>query len=260
MLRRNCLLKQVIEGKLDGRIEVTGRRERRRKQLLDRSWIGRILCTNCLLKHVIEGKLEGRIEVTGRRERRRKQLLDRSWIGRILCTNCLLKQVIPGKTEGRKDVKERRGSRHQQLLGDLNENGGSWKLKENALGRILGRTGFGRGCRKTDGDIYMYGNRSRNMFKGDQEKQQQIMAQLNKHHFWSLNERKILRNFVIKFDPWKEEGREGIKCSGAYLRRLINDEKEEIKNKRETMSKDRKIQKIQGRGRWGGDRNWIIIM
>jgi hypothetical protein len=32
---RNCLLKLVIEGKLEGRIEMTGRRGRRRKQLLD---------------------------------------------------------------------------------------------------------------------------------------------------------------------------------------------------------------------------------
>jgi hypothetical protein len=31
----NCLLKHVIEGKVEGRIEVTGRRERRSKQLLD---------------------------------------------------------------------------------------------------------------------------------------------------------------------------------------------------------------------------------
>jgi hypothetical protein len=31
ILRRNCLLKHVIEGMLDGRIEMTGRRERRRK-------------------------------------------------------------------------------------------------------------------------------------------------------------------------------------------------------------------------------------
>jgi hypothetical protein len=34
ILRRNCLLKHVIEGKIEGRIEVTGRRGRRRKQLL----------------------------------------------------------------------------------------------------------------------------------------------------------------------------------------------------------------------------------
>jgi hypothetical protein len=35
ILRRNCLLKHVIEGKLAGRIEMTGRRGRRRRQLLD---------------------------------------------------------------------------------------------------------------------------------------------------------------------------------------------------------------------------------
>jgi hypothetical protein len=35
ILHRNCLLKRVIEGKLEGRIEMTGRRRRRRKQLLD---------------------------------------------------------------------------------------------------------------------------------------------------------------------------------------------------------------------------------
>jgi hypothetical protein len=34
-LRRNCLLRQVIEGKIKGRIEVTGRRGRRRWKLLD---------------------------------------------------------------------------------------------------------------------------------------------------------------------------------------------------------------------------------
>jgi hypothetical protein len=35
ILRRNCLLKHVIEGKLEGRIDMTVRRGRRRKQLLD---------------------------------------------------------------------------------------------------------------------------------------------------------------------------------------------------------------------------------
>jgi hypothetical protein len=35
ILRRNCLLKHVIEGKLEGRIEMTGRRGTRRKHLLD---------------------------------------------------------------------------------------------------------------------------------------------------------------------------------------------------------------------------------
>jgi hypothetical protein len=35
ILRRNCLLKHVIEGKVERKIEVTGRRVRRRKQVLD---------------------------------------------------------------------------------------------------------------------------------------------------------------------------------------------------------------------------------
>jgi len=35
MLRRNCLPKHVIEGKIEGSVEVRGRRGRRRKQLLD---------------------------------------------------------------------------------------------------------------------------------------------------------------------------------------------------------------------------------
>jgi hypothetical protein len=34
-LRRNCLLKHVIGGKIEGRIEFTGRRGRRRKKLQD---------------------------------------------------------------------------------------------------------------------------------------------------------------------------------------------------------------------------------
>jgi hypothetical protein len=33
-LARNCLLKHVIEGKIEGRIEAKGRRVRRRKPLL----------------------------------------------------------------------------------------------------------------------------------------------------------------------------------------------------------------------------------
>jgi hypothetical protein len=34
-VRRNCLLRQVIEGKIKGGIEVTGRRGIRRRKLLD---------------------------------------------------------------------------------------------------------------------------------------------------------------------------------------------------------------------------------
>jgi hypothetical protein len=35
ILLRNCLLQQVIEGKVKGETEVTGRRQRRRRKLLD---------------------------------------------------------------------------------------------------------------------------------------------------------------------------------------------------------------------------------
>jgi hypothetical protein len=34
-LCRNCLLKNIIEGKIDGRVEVTGRHGRRSKHILD---------------------------------------------------------------------------------------------------------------------------------------------------------------------------------------------------------------------------------
>jgi hypothetical protein len=35
ILRRNCILQRVIEGKMQGRIEVTERQGRRRRKLLD---------------------------------------------------------------------------------------------------------------------------------------------------------------------------------------------------------------------------------
>ena len=35
ILRRNCLLQRVIEGKIQGKIEVTERQGRRRRKLLD---------------------------------------------------------------------------------------------------------------------------------------------------------------------------------------------------------------------------------
>jgi len=35
ILRRNCLIQRVTEGKIKGWIEVTGRRGRRRRELLD---------------------------------------------------------------------------------------------------------------------------------------------------------------------------------------------------------------------------------
>jgi len=82
----NCHLKHVVEGKAEEKTERTGRREIRRKQLMDSIFmiterrkatrIGHILCRNCLLKHVVEGKAEEKTERTERRERRRKQLMD----------------------------------------------------------------------------------------------------------------------------------------------------------------------------------------
>ena len=42
ILRRDCLLQRVIDGKIKGGIEVTGRRARRRRKLLDdlKEWSG----------------------------------------------------------------------------------------------------------------------------------------------------------------------------------------------------------------------------
>jgi hypothetical protein len=60
-----------------------------------------------------------------------------NWIGHILRRNSLLKQVIEGKLEGRIEVTGRRGRRRQQLLDDLKEKRRYWKLKEEALDRIL---------------------------------------------------------------------------------------------------------------------------
>jgi hypothetical protein len=67
------------------------------------------------------------------------------WIGQILCRNCLLKHVIEGKIEGRREVTGGRGKRRKQLLDDLKKKGGYLKYKQEALDRILERTGFGRG-------------------------------------------------------------------------------------------------------------------
>jgi hypothetical protein len=63
----------------------------------------------------------------------------------MLRRNCLLKHVTEGKMEGRLVVTGRRGRRSKQLLDELQEKRGYWKLKEEALDRILWRTGFGRG-------------------------------------------------------------------------------------------------------------------
>jgi hypothetical protein len=60
-------------------------------------------------------------------------------------TYVFLKHVIEGKLEGRIEMTGRRGIRRKQLLDDLKEKRRYWKLKEEALGRTVWRTRFGRG-------------------------------------------------------------------------------------------------------------------
>ena len=48
--RRNCLLAQDIEGRIEGRIDVTGRRGRKHKQLVG-DVKGRRTTANCKKKH-----------------------------------------------------------------------------------------------------------------------------------------------------------------------------------------------------------------
>jgi hypothetical protein len=62
-----------------------------------------------------------------------------------LLKKCLIKHVIEGKTRGSLEVTRRRGRRRKQLLGDLKEQEGYWKFKEEALDRDLWRTRFGEG-------------------------------------------------------------------------------------------------------------------
>jgi hypothetical protein len=66
-----------------------------------------------------------------------------------LVTSCVgtafFNHVIEGNTMKRIEVTVRRGRRGKQLLDDLKKTRGYWKLKEEALDRILRRTRFGRG-------------------------------------------------------------------------------------------------------------------
>jgi hypothetical protein len=62
------------------------------------------------------------------------------WIDHILLRNCLLKLNIEGQIEG---TQERR-TRLKQLLGEILGTRRYWKLREEALNRILWRTRFRR--------------------------------------------------------------------------------------------------------------------
>ena len=61
----------------------------------------------------------------------------------ILRRNCLLKHIIKGKIEGGIEVTGRQGRRRKKLLGDFKETRGCWKLKDEALDRIVWRILFG---------------------------------------------------------------------------------------------------------------------
>jgi hypothetical protein len=67
-----------------------------------------------------------------------------NWTGHILRRNCLLKHYIEEKIDGRIEMTGRRGRRRKQLLDDLKEKRRYWKLKEEAVDRILWRTHFER--------------------------------------------------------------------------------------------------------------------
>jgi hypothetical protein len=73
LFTKEYLPTSVVEGKIVGSIEVTERRRRKRKQLLDDVWETRG-CRN-LQTSVVEEKLECSIDVTGRQRRKRNQLL-----------------------------------------------------------------------------------------------------------------------------------------------------------------------------------------
>jgi len=94
ILRRNCLLKQVIEGMIKGEMEVARRQGRRHNSIVH------ILRRNCLLNQVIEGKIKGELEVARRRGRRRKKLLAGSH----------LTQKLPSKRSYRRKDKRGDGS------------------------------------------------------------------------------------------------------------------------------------------------------
>jgi hypothetical protein len=89
-------------------------------------------------------------EVLNRRKEERNILhtvnrREANWIGHILRRNGLLKHVIEGKIEGRIDVTGRGGRRSKKLLDEFKRKRECWKLKEEALDRILWRTRYGRG-------------------------------------------------------------------------------------------------------------------
>ena len=158
ILRRNCLLQQVIEGKIKRGIEVTGRRGRRRRKLLDDLKDRRRYC------HLKEEALDRTVwrACFGRgfgsvvRQTTKwiyiyiyihthTHILKANWIGHILRRNCLLQQVIEGKIKRGIEVTGRRGRRRRKLLDELKDRRRYCQLKEEALDCTVWRARFGRG-------------------------------------------------------------------------------------------------------------------
>ena len=157
ILRRNCLLKHVTEGKIErGREDEEGgvssywmilRKKRRCSSLKEGTQIAQIMRRNCLLKHVTEGKIErGREDEEGdvssywmtlRKKRRSSSLKEGTQIAQILRRNCLLKHVTKGKIEGGRKDEEGDVSSYWMTL---RKNRRSLSLKEGAqIAQILRR-------------------------------------------------------------------------------------------------------------------------
>jgi hypothetical protein len=100
ILHRNCFLLRVTEGKIQGGIEVTGGRERRRRKLLDD------LKERRGYSHLKEEALDRRNEDVLLRVKEQGNILHEihkrkaNWIGHILRRICLLQRVIEGKIKG----------------------------------------------------------------------------------------------------------------------------------------------------------------
>jgi hypothetical protein len=133
-LCRNCLLQQVIEGKIKGGIKVTGRRGRRRRKLLDN------LKERTGYSHLKEEALDRTVWRAG--FGRGFGPLVRQTIKYIMPH---AQQVIEGNIQGGIEVIGRRGRRRRKLLDDLKERRGYSNLKEEALDRTVWRAGIRRG-------------------------------------------------------------------------------------------------------------------
>jgi len=104
-------------------------------------WIYETCMCVCIMWEMKKCYKESRMRGISYRQWKRRKA---NWIGHILRRNCLLRHVIGGKVDGRREVTGRRGRRRKQLLYDLKETKGYCRLKDEALDRIVWRTGCAR--------------------------------------------------------------------------------------------------------------------